>query len=132
MAKKVNLATALHKGSGKRRKDKPSTDATETSGTALVAVATEEGASAPKATRLNVIPALGRAVSKAVYGTFYYASYGIVFTAVTVAHWIPVNNPMGRGVRDGAAAAKADFGHWQTHADAESALADRTEHPAMA
>ena len=76
----------------------------------------KEEASAAQGTKRNIISTIRFAVSKAVYGTFYYASYGIVLTTVTVAHWIPANNSMGRGVKDGAAAAEADFQKWQAHA----------------
>ena len=135
MTKKMNLATALHKGPGKRSQEAPSSSATEMTDAALVAVTTEaihEEASTARSNRLNIIPAIGRAVSKAVYGTFYYASYGIVLTAVTVAHWIPADNAMGRGVKDGAAAADADFQKWQTHAFRGQGQASTGEYPATA
>jgi len=54
----------------------------------------------------QILPAIGASASKAVYGTFYYASYGVVFSALTVAHVIPMNNIMGRAIKDGAADAK--------------------------
>ncbi len=54
----------------------------------------------------QVLPAIGGSISKAVYGTCYYASYGVVFGALTVAHLIPMNNIMGRAIRDGAADAQ--------------------------
>ena len=54
----------------------------------------------------QVLPAIGGSISKAVYGTFYYASYGVVFSALTVARLTPMNNVMGRAIKDGAADAK--------------------------
>lgn len=132
MAKKMNLATALHKGSGKRTKGESPSDTIEAIGTGLMTLAAREEASAAQAAKLKIIPAIGRAVSKAVYGTFYYASYGIMLTAVTVVHWIPSNNAMGRGVKDGAAAAEADFEQWQAQASRGPVQASTAEYPVTA
>ena len=66
------------------------------------------GASDAKAA-VEAIPSLGNLLSKTVYGTFYYASYGVVFGALTVAHLIPTDNIMGAGLREGAKAAREAF-----------------------
>ena len=52
------------------------------------------------------LPAIGDSVTKTVYGTFYYASFGVVFSALMVARLIPMNNIMERAIKDGAADAK--------------------------
>jgi len=135
MTKKMNLATALHKGPVRRNKDKHSSGATATSGAALVTrniEAIQGDVPTTRANKWNIVPAIGRAISKAVYGTFYYASYGIVLTAVTVAQSIPADNAMGRGVKDGAAAAEADFQKWQAHASSGPIHAGTGEYPATA
>lgn len=75
--------------------------------------AVREGATSAKAAAAELLPNLGKLVSKSVYGTFYYASYGVVFGALTVAHLIPTNNLMGAGLRDGAAAARRAFDQQQ-------------------
>jgi hypothetical protein len=66
-------------------------------------VGTEEGPSP------SVFPAIGEYVSKAVYGAFYYVSYGVVFGSLIVAHFIPMDNAMGRGIKDGAVNAENAF-----------------------
>ena len=73
-------------------------------GTAADAI--RHGAASAKAAVGEIIPGAGRLVRKSVYGTFYCASYGVVFAALTVARLVPTNNAMGEGLRDGAVAAR--------------------------
>lgn len=75
------------------------------------AEAVQEGASDAKAKAQQMAPAVGRAVSKSVYATCYYLSYGVVFPTLLVASVIPLNNPVGHGLTDGAAAAKDAVEH---------------------
>lgn len=51
------------------------------------------------------MPAAGSHVSKGVYQAGYYASYGVVLGAATLARLIPLPNPLAHGVHDGAEAA---------------------------
>jgi hypothetical protein len=44
-------------------------------------------------------------ISRFVYSTFYYTSYGIVFPTVFVLNVVPGLGPVARGVADGARAA---------------------------
>jgi len=44
-------------------------------------------------------------ISKFVYSTFYYTSYGIVFPTVFVLNVVPGLGPVARGLADGARAA---------------------------
>ena len=140
MAKKPNLATALHKAPGKRNKNESAPGATEASGGTMMTVTAETIAGADSAapqTPIKAIPSVGRLLSRAVYQTLYCASYGIVFTAVMITRWIPTDNAMVRGIQDGAAAAKESFQQWQAHAmtaqaqnDPDSAIVD--QYPATA
>ena len=54
----------------------------------------------------QVLPAMSEQTSKAVYGAFYYASYGVVFSTLLVARMMPMDNLIGRAVRKGASDAK--------------------------
>jgi hypothetical protein len=51
------------------------------------------------------MPTAGSYVSKGFYQAGYYASYGVVFSAATLARLIPLPNPLSDGVHDGAEAA---------------------------
>jgi hypothetical protein len=46
-------------------------------------------------------------ISRFVYSTFYYTSYGIVFPTVFVLNVVPGLGPVARGLADGANAANA-------------------------
>lgn len=77
-------------------------------GQAMITAATavRQGAGDARAKALELAPAVGESVSRAVYATCYYASYGVVFPTVFVASLLPLNNAVGYGLVDGAAAAK--------------------------
>jgi hypothetical protein len=51
------------------------------------------------------MPTAGSYVSKGFYQAGYYASYGVVFSAATLARLIPLPNPLSHGVHDGTEAA---------------------------
>lgn len=70
------------------------------------AAAVRQGADDARANALELAPAVGESVSRAVYATCYYLSYGVVFPAVFVASLLPLNNAVGFGLVDGASAAK--------------------------
>jgi hypothetical protein len=71
--------------------------------------AVKEGAADAAQKASEVLPAVGKFLSKAVYGTCYYASYGVTFGALAVAKAIPADSAMSRGFHDGADSAMADF-----------------------
>lgn len=73
------------------------------------------------------LPAARKAVGKAVYGTFYYASFGVVFSALMVSHLVPMDNLMGRAIKDGASAARDAV---QRGADIIAAETRGTDEPA--
>jgi len=129
MTKKMNLATALHKAPHRRRKEESSSETIETAGktrTEVTAAAAQNEVPSAAATPFDFIPAIGQALSKAVYTPFYYASFGIVFAVVKIARWIPTDNVMGHGMHDGAVAAKADF--QQSQANGPLAQANASGH----
>lgn len=73
--------------------------------------AIRHGAASAKAAVGEVVPGVGRLVRKTVYGTFYCASYGVVFAALSVARLVPTDNVLGEALRDGAQAARHDVEH---------------------
>jgi hypothetical protein len=54
----------------------------------------------------QAVPAVRTAVAQSVYIGTYYASFGVVFTALAVGRMTPMENAFGYGIRDGAAAAR--------------------------
>ena len=70
------------------------------------AAAVRQGAGDARAKAMELAPAVGESVSRAVYATCYYVSYGVVFPTVFVASLLPLNNAFGYGLADGASAAK--------------------------
>jgi hypothetical protein len=49
------------------------------------------------------------AISKTLYGTCYYAAYGVTFGALAVASLIPKGGVLEKGFHDGAEAAREAF-----------------------
>ena len=70
------------------------------------ALAIKEGAVDAKAKVSKFMPVASRVVSKTVYASCYYASYGVVFPSLVVASVVPKNNILVYGLNDGAKAAK--------------------------
>jgi len=70
------------------------------------ASAVRKGAEDARVKAQQLAPAVTQSVGKAVYATCYYLSYGIVFPTVFVASLVPMDNPIGYGIVDGATAAK--------------------------
>lgn len=105
------MATQDPKSKAKKATEKATESAEKTTESATQAMekateAVKEGAFDAGKAVSNVIPAIGRFCSKTVYGTFYYLSYGVVFSSLTIAHLVPLDNAMGEGLHDGTAAAK--------------------------
>jgi hypothetical protein len=50
------------------------------------------------------------AISRMVYTSSYVLAYGVVYAAVFVAHSLPQENPVMRGLRDGGRAAVDEAG----------------------
>lgn len=74
-----------------------------------VPAAIREGASDARRAAADVLPAVGAMVRKGVYSGFYYGSYSVMFGALAVGRFVPGNNAVGQGIRDGAVAAREDF-----------------------
>ena len=69
-------------------------------------VESEAAAATAAPSSAEVLPVIGKYLGKAVYGTFYCASYGVVFTALIVARIVPMNNLIGCAIKEGALAAE--------------------------
>jgi hypothetical protein len=72
---------------------------------ATAAEAVRDGASDAAARVQQVLPATGQFVSRFVYSTCYFASYGVVFPTMLAANYIPGGTPLASGLLDGANAA---------------------------
>lgn len=88
--------------------EKVAVDVAAEEGKGLAKVITDSAAEACTAAS-NAIPAASKLARKAVYNGFYFASYGIIYSAMVVGSLVPSNNAMGEGVHDGATAARRDF-----------------------
>jgi hypothetical protein len=64
-----------------------------------VASSTDSKAEAP-------LPATAGFISRCLYSTFYYTSYGVVFPTLFVANVVPGMGAVARGLADGATAAR--------------------------
>ena len=86
----------------------PKKDAFAVMGEAIAAASDAMRKSTSDARRAasRAAPAVGSALAKTVYVAAYYASYGVVFAAVTVSRMMPSENALAHGIRDGAAAAR--------------------------
>ena len=85
----------------------PAIDPLKSVATAMAnaAEAVRDGAS-DAATRVqSALPATGKFISRFVYSTCYFASYGVVFPTLFVANVVPGLGAIGHGLSDGAAAA---------------------------
>ncbi len=54
----------------------------------------------------QALPAAGQFVSRLVYSSCYFVSYGVVFPTLFLANVIPGGGPIAAGLCDGASAAK--------------------------
>jgi hypothetical protein len=77
-------------------------------GEAMVAAAdaVKKSTSDAKHAASQALPAVRSAFAQGVYVVTYYASFGVVFAALSVGRVTPMENAFGYGVRDGAAAAQ--------------------------
>src|ERR1700760_2303331 len=67
--------------------------------------AIKSGAGDAKTAAARMFPSAQRAVSKSVYASCYYLSYGVVFSSMIVAGLVPKNTSIRFGFADGAQAA---------------------------
>ncbi|MFO8153326.1 hypothetical protein [Thioalkalivibrio sp.] len=89
-------------------------DAVEASAEAVsgLPAAIRDGASDARRAAAEVLPAIGAMAQKGVYNGFYFGTYGVVFGTLVVSRFVPGNNTVGQGIRDGAVAARQAF---ETH-----------------
>src|SRR6187402_3162589 len=64
------------------------------------------GAEDVKNVFVGLLPKVTRLAAQAVYSTFYAASFGVTYSAVVFEEVVPLDNPVGYGLRDGAKAAR--------------------------
>jgi hypothetical protein len=69
--------------------------------------AVRDGASDAVAKAREAVPAVGRFVSRVVYSSCYYVSFGVVFPTMLVANIVPGGDVLASGLLDGASAAKS-------------------------
>lgn len=98
---------------------------------ATAADAAQEGAEDAKRAAAEVLPAFGKWVSESVYGVFYYASFGVVFGALTVARIVPANNLIVNALRDGALAARLAVERGAARAEAKAEPAEAGADPSV-
>ncbi|MFN0053831.1 MAG: hypothetical protein ACKV0T_16755 [Planctomycetales bacterium] len=85
----------------------PANDPVKT-GAAAVSTAAEavrDGATDAAARVRQVVPVAGQFVSRFVYSSCYFLSYGVVFPTMVVASYLPGGKPIATGLVDGAQAA---------------------------
>ena len=83
-----------------------SAEPTTPGSTNVMVESVKAGASAAREAVANFWPAVGRNLRKQVYDGCYYVSFGVTFSALTVANLVPTDNIMGKALADGAEAAK--------------------------
>lgn len=71
-----------------------------------VADALRQGASDASKSADRLLPKVGKLMSKGLYATCYFGSYGVVFAALTVARMLPKDGSVIHGLEDGADAAR--------------------------
>ena len=83
------------------------TNPIKTAATAMAsaAEAVRDRASDAAAKAKQALPATGQFVSRFVYSSCYFISYGVVFPTLYLAHVIPGGGPIATGLCDGADAA---------------------------
>jgi hypothetical protein len=86
------------------------TNPIKTAATAMAsaAEAVRDRASDAAAKAKQALPATGQFISRLVYSSCYFVSYGVVFPTLFLANVVPGGGPIAAGLSDGANAAK-DF-----------------------
>jgi uncharacterized MAPEG superfamily protein len=94
---------------------------------ANAAEAVRDGASDAAAKVQTALPATGKFVSRFVYSTCYFASYGVVFPTLFVANVVPGLGTIADGLTDGAAAASDVVHEMKSKRAAKKAAAQDAE-----
>lgn len=74
---------------------------------ATAAGAVRDGTGDAVARAREAAPAVGRFVSRVVYSSCYYVSFGVVFPTMLVANIVPGGDVLASGLLDGASAARS-------------------------
>jgi hypothetical protein len=103
-------------------------ESTTLSSPKVVVESVKAGATAAQQGVDDFVPAIGKNLRQLVYNGFYYVSFGVTFSALTVASLVPMDNVMREAVADGAAAAKQAFR--QQHERGTASESGSTSNPA--
>ena len=85
------------------------------------AQAARDGAGDAISQAKQAAPAARELISKFVYSSSYYLSYGVVFPTMLVANFVPGGGPIASGLLDGATAASDVIGEIKERRAAKSA-----------
>jgi len=96
------------------------------------AEAMRDGASDAAAKVQQVLPATSEFVSRFVYSSCYFISYGVVFPTLFLAHVIPGGAPVALGLTDGASAACDGVKELRARKAAQSRSGDGQESATLA
>jgi hypothetical protein len=96
--------------------------------TTTVIDALRRGAAAGAEAAADIWPAVGRVWSRTLYGTCYYAAYGVTFGALAAASLVPEGSLLEKGFHEGAEAAREAF-HERKEATATVATAEEFPEP---
>lgn len=88
---------------------------------ASAAQAVKDGATDARESVSQAIPSAGKFISRTVYTSCYFLSYGVVFPTVLVANILPACGPISYGLADGASAARDAAGQVKEQSAAWSA-----------
>jgi hypothetical protein len=77
---------------------------------ASAAQAVREGATDARESVAHAMPGAGRFVSRSIYTSCYFLSYGVVFPTVLIGQFLPGSGPLSYGIADGANAAREAAG----------------------
>ncbi|HUL12900.1 MAG TPA: hypothetical protein VLU73_12135 [Methylococcaceae bacterium] len=100
---------AMAEGSTETVMEAASVESTAPSSTNIMVESVKAGAGAAQEAVADFLPVVGKTLRKLVYNGFYYVSFGVTFSALTVASLVPTDNVMGQALADGAEAAKEVF-----------------------
>lgn len=112
---------AMAEGGTESVMEATSVESAAPSPTNIVIESVKAGAGAAQEAVVDFLPAVGKTLRALVYNGFYYVSFGVTFSALTVAHLVPTNNVMGQALADGAKAAQEAFRQQHETATREAA-----------
>jgi len=103
------VETVAAQGGAETVMEVASGESTAPSSTNIVVESVKAGAGAAQQAVGDFLPAVGKTLRQVVYNGFYYVSFGVTFSALTLASLVPTDNVMGQALTAGAEAAKEAF-----------------------